>query len=443
MSEVGGVRTAAESSRAQGAARRSAAVPVTSRLAAALAVVVPMAVFAAASGLYSHLTPLGQAPDEGSHAAYMGLIAHALQLPGPGVPERQQPPLYYLLGAGVLKLTRYNLYAVRDLSVGLGVLTVLFAVLSARLLWPRQPVWWAVTGLLVAMIPQFQFISGSVTDDALADFTAAFLTYLLIRVLRTPVTARLQLLVGLGLGLAVVSKETDYALAALLALVATARWWGRTQLAAALARVAVPALVVAGWWLGRNTVIFGRPFPHFHPAVVTAGITTKLQHLSQLPFWFTLSFHSFIGVFGNMSSPLQIDGHTHLVFHAIEVATAVAAAAILVAAARRWRRWDRWMRILAVALAAVLVLAVVQSLGNSILVDFQAQGRYFFVALPAMAIGLTFLLRQLARALPPALVAAGAVVLMGGFLTLDLGGLNTVAFHLLHTPVVPGHLVIT
>ncbi len=428
--------------------RRSAATTVGRARAYPLlvgaALLLPMGLFAAVAGAYSQITPLGQAPDEAAHAAYLGLIAHSLQLPGPGTPERQQPPLYYLLGAGVLKLTGGNQDAVRDLSVALGALTVLVAVLAARELWPRQPGWWLLAGLLVAALPEFQFISGSITDDAIADLSAALLTYLLVRVLRGPMTPRLQLLVGVGIGAGILSKETDYILVAMVALAALLRWWPQGGRWLTTARVAVPALLVSGWWVVRNMVVFGRPLPHFHSlAAPSAGAPTKLQHMSQVGGWIALAFHSFIGVFGNMSTPLLIDGQSKLVFRVIEVVTVIAAIVLVGMMRQRWADWDGWTRLTAAVLIAIPVLAFAQMLANSILVNYQAQGRYLIVALPAIALGLTFLARELARARPPAVVGAAAMVLIAGIAVVDWSGLQTVAFHLLNTPIVPGHHVVT
>ncbi|HUY96382.1 MAG TPA: glycosyltransferase family 39 protein [Verrucomicrobiae bacterium] len=412
-------------------------------LSVVLAFCVPMAIFAAAAGAYSHITPLGQAPDEAAHAAYLALIAHALQLPGPGTPERQQPPLYYLLGAGVFKLTGGDLDAVRDLSVGLGVLAVLFTILAARVLWPRQPWLWCVAGLLMAALPQFQFISGSVSDDAIADLSAAFCTYLLVRVLRTPATIRLQVLVGIAIGVAILSKETDYVLMLLVALAALGRWWGLGHRWRTVARVAVPALLVSGWWLGRNMVVFGRPLPHFHALDNNLATIPKLNQMSQVGGWLALSFHSFIGVFGNLSSPLLVAGHSRLVFRALEALAAVLAVAILLVVKRRWPGWDARTRWLAVGLTLIPLLSFAQMVANSVLVDYQAQGRYLIVALPALALGLAFLARRLAGGASPPVVGAVTVLAIAAITVLDVSGIQTVAFHLLNTPIVPGHEVIT
>src|ERR1051326_8210893 len=63
-----------------------------------------IAAFVVLAALHSHFTPLGDAPDESSHLAYVQLIARHLQLPF-NVPEDQQPPLYYLVAAVPYRIT--------------------------------------------------------------------------------------------------------------------------------------------------------------------------------------------------------------------------------------------------------------------------------------------------------------------------------------------------
>ena len=58
-----------------------------------------IAVFAAFAIAYTRITPLGASPDELSHLHYITGISDHLRLPPADEPERQQPPLYYLLGA--------------------------------------------------------------------------------------------------------------------------------------------------------------------------------------------------------------------------------------------------------------------------------------------------------------------------------------------------------
>ena len=64
-----------------------------------------IAVFAGFAIAYTRITPVGASPDELSHLTYINGIADHLRLPPAGEPERQQPPLYYLLGAVVSRLT--------------------------------------------------------------------------------------------------------------------------------------------------------------------------------------------------------------------------------------------------------------------------------------------------------------------------------------------------
>ena len=76
-----------------------------------------IAVFAGFAVAYTRITPVGASPDELSHLHYINGIADHLRLPPAGEPERQQPPLYYLLGAIVAKLTGDDPRLIRLLSV--------------------------------------------------------------------------------------------------------------------------------------------------------------------------------------------------------------------------------------------------------------------------------------------------------------------------------------
>src|SRR5665213_4043414 len=72
--------------------------------AAAIMIGLSAAVFVVFAVVYAIATPFGQAPDERAHFGYVQLLAQHLQFPV-NTPERQQPPLYYLLAATLYRLT--------------------------------------------------------------------------------------------------------------------------------------------------------------------------------------------------------------------------------------------------------------------------------------------------------------------------------------------------
>jgi len=70
------------------------------------------------------------------------------------------------------------------------------------------------------------------------------------------VTPRLALGVGLAVALAVLAKETVWALAILLLVVVVVRYARRLR-AVHVAALLLPTIVFAGWWFVRNAVEFG------------------------------------------------------------------------------------------------------------------------------------------------------------------------------------------
>ena len=117
-------------------------------------------IFAGFAIAYTRITPIGASPDELSHLHYITGISDHFRLPPAGEPERQQPPLYYLLGAVVAKLTGDDPRLIRLLSVALGVLTILTVYLVARRLFPLRPGLAVGAAALVALLPETQYLAG-------------------------------------------------------------------------------------------------------------------------------------------------------------------------------------------------------------------------------------------------------------------------------------------
>jgi 4-amino-4-deoxy-L-arabinose transferase-like glycosyltransferase len=111
-----------------------------------------------------------------------------------------QPPLYYLLGAGVYWASPSDglldrLVLVRLLSAVLAALTTLFVFLFLREVLAES--WtWTVGAMAVAFQPTFGFISGAVTPDALLFTASAALFLTLARVFRHGLTLERGLAIG-------------------------------------------------------------------------------------------------------------------------------------------------------------------------------------------------------------------------------------------------------
>ncbi len=113
------------------------------------------------------------------------------------------------------------LHVARFFSIFLGAVTVWACFQTLRLLLGDSR---ALLGTaLVAFIPQFIFISGAVSNDNAMNATAALLLWRLVALVRAPPASPWQqprpwLLIGLLLGLALLSKLTGLALVPLVGL---------------------------------------------------------------------------------------------------------------------------------------------------------------------------------------------------------------------------------
>ncbi len=343
-----------------------------------------VAVFAGFAIAYTRITPLGASPDELSHLHYITGIADHVRLPPAGEPERQQPPLYYLLGAIVAKLTGDDARLIRLLSVVLGVLTILTVFLVARRLFPTRPYLAVGAAALVALLPEAQYLAGAINDDNLAWLAGAVLVLAGVVAMQSRVlTTGLALGAGLAVALAVLAKETVWALAVLLLVIVAVRFWRRLRVVQ-LAAVVLPTVVLDGWWFVRNAAAFGSPLPPLHP------ITTQRQvfdSLSQVRGYVAATALSLVGMYGNGAHFVAIS-----IFGARPLPSTVAVAAIAlltiaacVAVVRSWGRWDPARRAVAILLLVVILVALAQSVLNSATFDLQPQARYLLVAVAAAA----------------------------------------------------------
>ncbi len=392
-----------------------------------LPVMLVMLVYLVIGALFAVYTPDWQAPDEPAHYNYIAQLAEDRRIPvieagdwdqeyldalkgarfAPELLddlhrieyEDHQPPLYYMLAVPVYWVSDGSLTALRLFSVVCGLLIVWGAYAVARLMFPARR-WLALaTASFVAFQPQQVHILASVNNDALAwGIVAVGLAGLVAYLKAEPGREISPWLLGLLVGVGLVTKATTYFLAGLVPLAIVLRWWSQgldpRALRRALIAFLVPALLLGGMWWLRNIAVYG--FPDFlglaaHDAVVvgqprTADLIDRLGFGGYLREIVTVTFNSFWGQFGWMAVPLPRWTYT-----LIGVWLAISAAGWLLDA---WRRHGEsatprhreqvhaWVILgLAVALAVLAYLYY-----NT---EFQQhQGRYMFTLLVPLGLAL-------------------------------------------------------
>jgi len=295
-------------------------------------------------------TPAWQAPDEPAHYNYIADIATHRALPvlqrehydqrcleelvsAKFPPERNidclryeayQPPVYYLVGAVVYRLSGGSLLALRLLGVGVGVGILLLCYYSLNLVFPDKPLVTIGATAFTAFLPMHVAVTASVTNDAFAELVLLAVIAVLLHWTRlqflspSPIGTqqRWQLLfLGFLLGLGLLTKIYAYLLVplTLLAILVTAwqrqrTWQGLWLGVQAGLWVLLPALLLGLPWWVRNLHLYGGwDFLGlaWHDTVVVGQPRTSdwianfgVMRYSERAFRFT--FQSFWGVFGWM-----------------------------------------------------------------------------------------------------------------------------------------------
>jgi len=334
------------------------------RREALLGIVISALYLALAVG-YNFVAPPFESHDEVGHFFTVKYIADYGRLPVPekGFSEQYlygqegtQPPLYYLGGAVVLRLSGVNtedawgylhvnphttcgfphlvgnkaflahdpareafpwrdsilaLHLLRLYSTALGLATVIGVYATARLCFPEWPVVAPLAATLTALNPQFLFVSAGVNNDNLVVPLCVWSLYLMLRATHRGLTPVTSVLTGLLIGMAALTKMAGLLLLPLacLAVLLAARLQ-RQGLPASrllsfvichLSFVILPALVVAGWWYVRNALLYADPtLIEHHLAIVSrrapASLPLILREVSSI-------FYSYWGRFSCNLSP--------------------------------------------------------------------------------------------------------------------------------------------
>ncbi len=440
-----------------------------------------LGVFALLALAYSLVFPPFEPVDEISHFDYVRYLIERRSFPVAqpgGLNEYHQPPLYYALVAAVdwpfsasdlaeyssrpnpYSLFRYwepsldnknrfvhgpwdlwpfpsstsrAVHVGRLVSLLLGLGTVSLTYQMARWLVPARLAVGAAG--LVAFLPMFLAVSGSLQNDAGAAFAGAVVLWLAVRYYVIGLNARRALLLGAAVGLGALMKVTVLFLLAPVVLavftigLASFRDLVNPQrLRPRLIHLALLLLGVAvtggGWYL-RNQILYGDP--------TAAGLSIQVnrtwqQALSVLGDSLKFAWSTFWGRFGHTEVGLPQE-----IYDTLGFITVLAAAGLGLKLAR-FVRSSRATPVSPASSAGSRLQALWPYffLGSAGLVEFAGlvvymavnpsgyMGRYTFPALPAYM--LFFLLgllqlapgsarRYMARALPAFMLAFGAILL--------------------------------
>ncbi|HEX8683257.1 MAG TPA: hypothetical protein VF707_13140, partial [Ardenticatenaceae bacterium] len=271
-----------------------------------------VAAYMVLGSIYASVTPIFEKPDEQWHFAFAMYVADTGRLPVQRLAGRDhlaeqegsQPPLYYAVLAGLLKvvgldhlddgysqLTEENpyyggrpgawldnanrfihgpcegecrsaataVYLGRGLSLLAGVVALLAATTAVRLAFPSQPWLLLLVVGAVAFNPQFLHISSSVSNDAFLVATTNVAFALALWWWHRPEALWRTATLGLAVGLALLTKSSGLSLVptmGLLLLGGRLAWPLRFR---QIAIFGVAVALVSGWWFARNLLLYGEP----------------------------------------------------------------------------------------------------------------------------------------------------------------------------------------
>jgi 4-amino-4-deoxy-L-arabinose transferase-like glycosyltransferase len=281
--------------------------------------------------------------------------------------------------------------AVRALSVLLGAGIVTLAYLIGHSIFPGRPDISLGGMAFVAFVPMHVAILSSVNNDSLASLCFAALLLALVRRFKShpgQPTPKHDMLLGILLGLALVTKTTIYIAIPLVACVLIferARW--KQKLLRPVATAFGLALLIALPWYIRNITIYGN-FDILglarHDEVVTGQLrTTGLVSDIGLTRYFSnlilTTFQSFWGQFGWMAVPM--DTRTYRLLLVLVLVALFGFVAFII---RRWRgngvavlTAHQWYVIALLALSMLFTFTAYAWYNFSFV---QFQGRYLFTA---------------------------------------------------------------
>ena len=384
---------------------------------------------------YSTAVPLFEKPDEPFHFFFVQQLLDEQTLPVMGesatelwAQEGSQPPLYYALAALALswidtsdaeELLWLNpqrnlgdpenpgnknyivhteqenwpyqgavlaIHVARWLSLLFGAGTVAITFLIVYQAFPDRPQLALGAAAITALIPQFLFISSSVSNDSLITFLSAWALFQMTRLLNRPSPgAAPYISLGIAVGLAALTKLSGLALLGpgciVLAWLALRQRSWRPLLVGSLALFGLTA-AIAGWWYLRNLRLYG-DLSGLELHLVEMGGRRELPPLSLKFLWSELIGlrASFWGLFGWFSILMPT-----WVYRLFDVVTAFGVIGLIRFLRERDIRSEAGGRTIILALLWFAVVLI--SLLRWTTIVKGSQGRLLFPAIPGIALAL-------------------------------------------------------
>ena len=266
-------------------------------------------------------------------------------------------------------------HILRAVNTLFGAGTIIFIYLTALLVFPRRRLLAFTAAATASLIPQFAFISSTVSNDPSSFFFASAIVYFGLRYLRESSTALLVLAaaaVSLG-ALAKVSTLVVAVVPLVAILLQSIPWQRKIPLLAVLALLPI---AVAGWFYVRSVILWGSFYPD-----------DLFWKLNPLPIWNSRYREDFLQPlresFWYTGGPANIR-LASIIYDLLNVTFVLAVAGVIVTfmSARLSAFEKRGLALL----SALPALALAMLLYFSVEHDFQQQGRYLFSAIPGFAI---------------------------------------------------------
>ncbi len=344
------------------------------------------------------------------------------------------PPLYYSMCIPFYLVARSGgilaqLFSVRLFNVILGGLVVLLAFKITQIIFPGDYFMWIGATSLVLLHPQLSFTMAVTNNDNLTILLLSLLLYILILAFKNSLTTKRSVVVGLILGLGMLSKGFFLAAVPLIGfcylLILLRRDLNILTILSFFKYLCLTyfsGFLVCGWWYLRNLQIYGSLNPiikYERPITSLSVLLFKTQFLRDL-------FVSFWGNFGWHCFKLP-----HSIYRILFISCALSAVGILLhflkIASRRIKPPAHSLQSLILLLACIFgFLAIL------VWYEFKiatVQGRYFFPSIIPFCVLLVLGIKNL---IPSPLRKLGLLAFLSGATYLNIFSLYFIILFYYH-----------